>query len=87
MDSRWVADMTTLQSVVEWERRLAIRRSIVLFVTLWMTYRAFDWAAMYASGLVTVDAGAALIIAAVTAPITYLQKVVFDAYLSAKDRI
>lgn len=79
--------MTSLQAIVEWERRLAIRRSVVLFVTLWMTYRAFDWAATYATGLDAVDAGAALIIAAVTAPITYLQKVVFDAYLSAKDSI
>lgn len=74
-----------LESVIEWERKLAIRRSIVLFVTLWMTYRAFDWAATYASGLLAVDAGAAIIIAAVTAPITYLQKVIFDAYVSAKE--
>ena len=74
-----------LDTVIEWERKLAIRRSIVLFVTLWMTYRAFDWAATYASGLTTVDAGAAIIIAAVTAPITYLQKVIFDAYVSAKE--
>jgi hypothetical protein len=50
-----------------------------------MTYRAFDWAATYASGLATVDAGAAIIIAAVTTPITYLQKVIFDAYVSAKE--
>lgn len=76
--------MTILADVVAWERKLAIRRSVVLFVTLWMTYRAFDWAAEYATGLDTVDAAAAIIIAAVTAPITYLQKVIFDAYLGAK---
>lgn len=77
--------MNTLASIVQLERKLAMRRSIVLFVTLWMTYRAFEWAAVYASGLAAVDAGAALIIAAVTAPITYLQKVVFDAYIAAKE--
>ena len=76
--------MTDLKDIVAWEHKLAIRRTIVLFVTLWMTYRAFDWAAQYAGSLTVVDAGAALIIAAVTAPITYLQKVVFDAYIGAK---
>ena len=74
-----------MSAFLVWEQRLAVRRSIVLFVTLWMTYEAFAWAATYASGLKVVDAGAALIIAAVTAPITYLQKVVFEAYIAAKD--
>lgn len=76
--------MNALDIIIDYERRLAIRRTIVLFVTLWMTYRAFGWAAEYANNLPTIDAGAALIIAAVTAPITYLQKVVFDAYIAAK---
>lgn len=74
----------TLDKFIYVENKLGIRRSVVLFVTLWMTYKAFEWAAIYATGLATVDAGAALIIAAVTAPITYLQKVVFDAYIAAK---
>lgn len=68
------------------ENKLGLRRSVVLFATLWMTYSAFAWAATYASGLAAVDSGAAFIIAAVTAPITYLQKVVFDAYISAKGK-
>ena len=76
--------MTALESIVEWERKMAVRRSIVLMVTLWMTYRAFGWAAAYASSLTVADPGAALIIAAVTAPVTYLQKVVFEAYIAAK---
>lgn len=74
-----------LADVVQWERKLAVRRSVVLFVTLWMTYKAFDWAAAYAGSLGSVDASAALVIAAVTAPITYLQKVVFEAYIAAKE--
>jgi len=76
--------MNTLDTIIDYERRLAIRRSIVLFATLWMTYRAFGWAAEYASNLPSVDAGAALIIAAVTGPISILQKYVFDAYIAAK---
>lgn len=74
----------TFDKFIWMENKIGVRRSVVLFVTLWMTYRAFDWAAAYAGDLMAVDAGAALIIAAVTAPITYLQKVVFDAYLEAK---
>ena len=76
--------MNTLDIIIDFERRLAIRRSIVLFITLWMSYRAFGWAAEYASNLPSVDAGASLIIAAVTAPITYLQTAVFAAYIGAK---
>lgn len=72
--------------VAAWEERLAIRRSIVLFTTLYMTFEAFQWAARYAlSGVGEHGLEAAAIIAAVTAPITYLQKVVFEAYISGKE--
>jgi hypothetical protein len=75
-----------ISTVMEWENRLGIRRSTVLFVTLWMTYRAFDWAAAYASATsLTSGLEAAAIIAAVTAPVTYLQTAAFKAYLGAKD--
>lgn len=75
-----------LNRIVEWERKLGIRRTVVLMVTLWMTYRAFAWAAAYASVDHNGDAlAAAAMIAAVTAPITYLQKVVFEAYISSKE--
>lgn len=73
----------------ELDDRLALRRSVVLFVTLWMTWRAFDWAAQFAY-VVMVKADNNLMLAAgglvvaVTAPVAYLQKVVFDAYISAK---
>jgi hypothetical protein len=51
-----------------------------------MTYRAFEWAAGYANSTsLTSGLEAAAIIAAVTAPITYLQTAVFKAYISAKD--
>ena len=73
----------------EVEERLAARRTLVLFATLWMTYKSYDWAAQYAY-VVMVKAdnnlmlAAAALVAAVTAPITYLQKVVFEAYITAK---
>lgn len=75
-----------LLTILEWENKLGIRRTIVLFVTLWMTWRAFGWAAEYAVFMKGVGGlEVAAIIAAVTAPITYLQKVVFEAYIGAKN--
>jgi hypothetical protein len=74
---------------VAWEQKLAVRRSTVLFVTLWMTWRAFTWAAEYASALVALGStdswvAAAAMIAAVTAPISMLQAAVFKAYIESK---
>lgn len=74
-----------LAVILEWERKLMLMHRIVLLVTLWMTFRAFEWAGKYAfSGIETNGIEAAAIIAAVTAPITYLQKVVFETYSSAR---
>lgn len=73
----------------EWEQKLGIRRSVVLFVTLWMTWEAFAWAKQYASALIAVGGGdawvaAAAMVAAVTAPISALQVAVFKAYIDSK---
>lgn len=73
----------------EWEQKLGIRRSIVLFVTLWMTWEAFAWAKQYASALIAVGGNdswvaAAAMIAAVTAPISVLQAAVFKSYIESK---
>ena len=72
-----------------WEQKLGVRRSVVLFVTLWMTWRAFTWAAEYASALIALGStdswvAAAAMIAAVTAPISMLQAAVFKAYIESK---
>ena len=81
-----------LQTFTDWEQRLGIRRSVVLFVTLWMTWEAFAWAKQYASALIAVGGNdawvaAAAMIAAVTAPITALQVAVFKAYIDSKDGV
>jgi hypothetical protein len=76
----------TIETISAWEDKLALRRSFVLFTTLWLTWDAFHWATIYALSAGSTDAlGKAAIIGAVTAPVTYLQKVVFEAYISAKD--
>lgn len=79
--------MVFVDGFVAWEKKLALRRTAVLFVTLWMTYRAFEWATEYAAATLAIDMQgikAASTIAAVTFPITYLQKVVLEAYIKSK---
>jgi hypothetical protein len=77
----------SLEKFASWEEKLGLRRSVVLFYTLYMTGRAFEWAGEYVK---TVGAendamlAAAAMVAAVTAPITYLQAAVFKSYLESK---
>ncbi len=59
-------------------------RSGVLYVTVWMTWLAFDWAAGYAYGSSKTGSDIALIIAAVTAPISVLQGFVFKVYSDSR---
>ena len=74
-----------LRSVAAWERQLAIRRTTVLGVTLWMAFRAMEWAGNYAMTThETNGIEAAAVIAAVTAPVTYMLKAVFDTYTASK---
>jgi hypothetical protein len=76
-----------MEKFAEWEEKIGLRRTSVLGVTVWMSWRAFDWAAQFAStnGVDGTESVAiAAIIAAVTAPITYLQAAVFKAYLDSK---
>ena len=70
------------------DNRYIVRR-IVLFVTLWMTWRSFTWAAVFAEQYLAAKIGGGLdvaaIIGAVTGPIAVLQGFVFKAYLENKD--
>lgn len=79
--------MDKVETFVVWERKLALRRTVVLFTTLWLTWRSFEWATLYAASIASTDEQgikAAATIFAVTAPVTYLQKVVFEQYIKAK---
>ncbi len=76
-----------LETLAAWDEKLAIRRSVVLFITLWMTWRAFEWSARYVESVGADNSAmlaAAAMVAAVTAPITYLQAAVFRAYIESK---
>ena len=59
-------------------------RSFVLYVTVWMTWEAFYWAAIFATETDKQGSDVALIIAAVTAPISVLQGFVFKVYSESR---
>lgn len=59
-------------------------RSFVLYVTVWMTWQAFAWAAVFATTTDKAGSDVALIIAAVTAPISVLQGFVFKVYAESR---
>lgn len=68
----------------DWVDSRGVVRRIVLFVTLWMTWRAFQWAAEFASTTTRSGMDIGAIIAAVTAPITYLQASAFKVYSDSR---
>lgn len=64
--------------------------TVTLCITLWMTFEAYAWAgkfAYYSSDKSINSLEIAAIIAAVTAPITYLQKAVFEIYSTHRKNI
>lgn len=61
------------------DNRAVIRR-IVLFVTLWMTWRSFAWAAQFADHTTRTGMDSAAMIAAVTAPVSALLGAVVKFY-------
>lgn len=58
--------------------------SFTLYITLWMTWEAFHWAGLFAIETTKTGAEVALIIGAVTAPITYLQTKAFEIYSASR---
>ena len=59
-------------------------RAGILYVTLWMTWRAFLWASEYALATKLDGIGTAAVIAAVTAPISVLQAFTFKIYSESR---
>jgi hypothetical protein len=75
-----------IDRVLTWanQRHFVSIRALMIYTTLWMTWRAFDWAATYAHVSKFDSIGTAAVIAAVIAPITYLQSAVFKIYMEGK---
>lgn len=59
-------------------------RGFTLYITLWMSWKAFAWAAVFASTTTLDGLQSAAMIAAVTAPISALQGFIFKYYMEAK---
>lgn len=79
--------LTMLCRFLAWadRRHFVSVRAFTLYITLWMTWRAFAWAGEYAFATTNTDGlqiGA--VIAAVTAPIATLQGFIFKFYMEGK---
>ena len=76
----------TIDDFIKWfnSRNFIGVHSFTLYVTLWMTYEAFDWAAKFAFATDKQGAEVALIIGAVTLPITALQGYIFKVYADSR---
>lgn len=76
----------TLARFLSWseQRNFVSVRSFVLYITLWMTWEAFQWAAAFAYAAKLDGLGTGAVIAAVTAPIAALQGFVFKIYSESR---
>lgn len=75
-----------MNNFITWinEKNFVSVHSVTLYITLWMTFHAYEWAAVFATTTTKEGAEVALIIGAVTAPISLLQKAVFDIYSASR---
>jgi hypothetical protein len=75
-----------VKELIAWfnEKNFVSVRSGTLYVTVWMTWLAFDWAGQFAYSSDKAGSDIALIIAAVTAPITALQMFIFKVYSESR---
>lgn len=75
-----------MMDLIKWadNRNFVSVRSFVLYVTVWMTWAAFQWAAEFATTTDKAGSDVGLIIAAVTAPISVLQGFVFKVYSESR---
>ena len=67
------------------DNRGVIRR-VVLGIAVWLTWRASEWAMAYADQSNETGAEIALIVAAVTGPITVFCGYVFKAYIEGRQQ-
>lgn len=75
-----------MEKFLQWadRRNFVSVRALTLYITLWMTWKAFAWAAAFAHTTTMDGLQAAAIIAAVTAPISALQGFIFKFYMESK---
>lgn len=80
--------LRALEAASAWESKLALRRTAVLAITLWMTWRVTVWSFAFTHSVLAAKGdmlGAAAMLGAVTAPLAALQGYVFKVYVAAKE--
>lgn len=75
-----------VKSFWDWIDNRGVVRRLTLFTTLGLTIHAYWWAIHLANNSDKSGTELGLIIAAVTLPISYLQKSVFDSYLASRSK-
>lgn len=76
--------MMTVDRFAKIDAALGLRRTAVLFLSIWLTYDSYEWAAQFATYTERVGAEVAAIIAAVTAPVSWITIAVFKTYTEGK---
>lgn len=74
----------SIKTFWDWIDDRSVVRRLVLFITLWLTWESFHWAAGYAVQTKLDGLGAAAVIGAVTAPISFLQAAIFKNYSESR---
>jgi hypothetical protein len=74
----------TLDRFLQIEQALGIRRTLVLFLSIWLTYDSYQWAAQFATWTERTGVEVAAIIGAVTAPVSWIVVAVFKVYAEGK---
>lgn len=78
-----------MRKIIEYLERIGqfgVTRPLVLLVTLWLTYDAYQWAAAFAEVSQRSGAEVTMIIAAVIAPVSVLQGYVFKQFITSCQR-
>lgn len=74
----------TMERLVKLESAIGLRRTIVLFLSIWLAYDSYQWAAQFATWTDRTGIEVAAIIGAVTAPVSWIVIAVFKTYTEGK---
>ena len=74
----------TVERLVKLESAIGLRRTIVLFLSIWLAYDSYQWAAQFATWTDRTGIEVAAIIGAVTTPVSWIVIAVFKTYTEGK---
>jgi hypothetical protein len=74
----------TIDRFLQIEQALGVRRTLVLALSIWLTYDSYQWAAQFATYTERTGIEVAAIVGAVTAPVSWIVIAVFKAYTDGK---